>query len=200
VKATETLTLGRCVETQVEIEGLKEWSNRNALIDLGANANFVSQVCVKECDLTPICRQALNVELPDGKTLQAYGSHIVTMRALNSQRTEHKEQEQSVAANFDWYNVILGMSWLWRHNPRIDWLQYHWSYPNVTHNVELVSPRQFESLIGQGATAYVIFARESRGNANGREAIDVRVHALEAVGFPFEYRDYCDVLSGTSCA
>jgi hypothetical protein len=63
VKGTETLALGHCVEAQVDIEGPEGWSNRKALIDLGANANFVSQICVKDCGLIPTSRQTLRVGL-----------------------------------------------------------------------------------------------------------------------------------------
>ena len=117
------------------------------------------------------------------------------MRAVDSQGTERKEQEQFVAADLDRYEVILGMPWLRRHNPRIDWSQHHWSYPNVAHNVELVSPQQFESLVDQGATAYAAFARESQEDTNGGETLGVSLHTLEAVDLPREYEDYCDVFS-----
>jgi hypothetical protein len=143
----KAISFEHCLEAQVELRGPEGWSTRKALIDSGANVNFVSQICTKECSLDPTSFQAIKVKLPDGKTLQTYGSHKVTMKARDNAGVEREEQEQFVAATLEQYDVILGMPWLRRHNPRVDWPGRQWTYPDVAANVKLIGPQQFKTLV-----------------------------------------------------
>lgn len=191
----ETLNVDHCLETQVELKGADGWSTRRALIDSGANVNLVSQICAKECGLDPVSLRAIKVSLPDGKTIQTFGSHTAAVKTKDDDGVQREEQEQFVAATLEQYDLILGMPWLRRHNPRVDWPARRWTYPNVAADVELVGPEQFEGLVGQGAMVYAAFARENPLEPEDSGTPGISLHNLQASELPAEYEEYRDVFS-----
>ena len=88
------------------------------LVDCGATSNFISQKFVKESHLTTVpLDQPSNVLLGDGSTqVSSVGVERLTIRL-----SAHLDKVDFMVLPLAGYDFILGMPWLKKHNPKIDW-------------------------------------------------------------------------------
>lgn len=86
------------------------------MIDSGATISFMHQNLAKAHDL-PLVPQRLNISLANGAT------HISenATRVILQTSSQHFEVQSFQLITLGNYPLILGMDWLKRHNPSIDW-------------------------------------------------------------------------------
>ncbi|DAZ98562.1 TPA: hypothetical protein N0F65_005746 [Lagenidium giganteum] len=92
-----------------------------ALLDTGATNNFVRSGCRKEGGMQITLHNGvqLAVRLADGSTLRAPKRSVLLKYGFDGFRSTDEFLELVMDDKFD---VILGMPWLMRHQPKIDWL------------------------------------------------------------------------------
>ncbi|OMH84428.1 Retrotransposon-derived protein PEG10 [Zancudomyces culisetae] len=92
-----------------------------ALIDSGASANFICEKYLKELNLpTERLDRPVAVETIDGKPLSetdiGYKAHRIKLTI-----GQHQEYTDLYPIRSQHAKIILGLSWLRKHNPSIDW-------------------------------------------------------------------------------
>ena len=104
-------------EIPIEINGQKTV----AMIDSGANMSFVSPEWVTKHGITT--QQKATPYKVTGVDGQAVGSGKVTneVRAATVLIGGHKEVMTLDVIPVAQHSVVLGLPWLWKHNPTIDW-------------------------------------------------------------------------------
>ncbi|MEE6519337.1 hypothetical protein FKM82_031080 [Ascaphus truei] len=114
-----------------------------AFIDSGAGGNFVDQVFTKQNHI-PLARKISPIALVgiDGRTLNPAYISLET-RSLTLFSDTHNETLSLDVIHSPGTPVTLGLPWLQKHNPRIDWTSrspIHWETrseeptpPGVTH-------------------------------------------------------------------
>ena len=173
-----------CLEITVELATSQGRVSRKALLDSGATVNFLSQLCAKELDLLPTTQLHPKAKLANGTPLQTYGTHVVETAVTDSQGKTHTEVEQYLAANITEYDVILGVPWLSRHNPDVEWTTKDWTLKHGTILIELVDKDAFQTLVEETHQAYAAFASS--------------ISLEEQTGpgqIPSQYEAYADVFS-----
>ena len=101
----------------------KSWiSISSTLIDSGASSCFIDRRFVNRHNI-PTRKKCspISVEVIDGRKLES--GHIV--QETLTMRLRIGKHEEQIAFNIiksPKYPIILGMSWLVKHNPRVDWL------------------------------------------------------------------------------
>ena len=108
------------LSTTLKINGSCEGHRARILVDSGSSANIVSTSSLKEYNLRAARTQGeIKVKLPDGATVDITG--VLPNASLRS--GIHREQlalfvvDTNVGAD-----IILGMPWLEKHNPDVDWI------------------------------------------------------------------------------
>ena len=92
-----------------------------AMIDCGATSNFLDPGFAKTYDI-PLLKKLVprEVELVDG-TLISSGPVTHGTLPLGISIDSHHETLSFDVAKLKHYPIILGLGWLWHHNPYIDW-------------------------------------------------------------------------------
>ena len=111
------------LSVSVKIQGPAGWSTHRALIDSGASLNFITQMCAKELDLTPIDNGQVRIRTLGGESLQTFGTHTLRIAIEDNHGGSASVQQQVIAANMVGYDLVLGMPWLQAQDPDIDWAQ-----------------------------------------------------------------------------
>nr|PNR30611.1 hypothetical protein PHYPA_026927 [Physcomitrium patens] len=96
-----------------------------ALLDSGASSCFIDQKAVKELGLPVVTKLTpANVEIADGSHIS---SGMVTHETHPVEVVLGDGHRSLVSFNVikSSYTVVLGLSWLEKHNPQIDWKQRH---------------------------------------------------------------------------
>ena len=90
-----------------------------AMVDSGANRTLISHEIVKryELDTTPL-RRPLNLTLGDGKTRVTLTQQTTKINLVVGTIADEVEL---LVLNTKGYDIVLGLDWLIRNNPRIDW-------------------------------------------------------------------------------
>ena len=92
----------------------------NAMIDLGATEDFIDQqFCIQHQFPVRRLNQPRDIFVIDGKSSSVgpLTHEAIIVLDIGS----HREQIRFQVANLKKYEAILGMPWLKRHNPTIDW-------------------------------------------------------------------------------
>lgn len=88
------------------------------MVDSGATISFMHQSLAQKHDL-PLVPQRLSISLANGST---HTSENATRIVLQSS-PDHFEVQSFQLITLGSYPLILGMDWLKKHNPHIDWLK-----------------------------------------------------------------------------
>ena len=116
------------IMVKVHLHGEKETVTINAMIDSGATEDFIDQeVCNKHGIKMIKAKHPREIYLADGKP-SAMGP-VTHMTKVPMDISSHRELAVFQVANLQNYEVILGMPWLRKHNPTIDW-----NDKNITFN------------------------------------------------------------------
>jgi hypothetical protein len=86
------------------------------MIDSGATISFIHQNLAKQYNL-PLAQQRLDVSLADGSLHTSQHATRLVMQTSS----DHFELQSFQLISLGNYSVILGMDWLRKHSPSIDW-------------------------------------------------------------------------------
>jgi Reverse transcriptase (RNA-dependent DNA polymerase). len=166
--------------------------NAWALMDSGAESNFISQRWVKEHlpDETSMPRR---VKALDGHEISAYGHRILEVIAEDNNGMRRTQSHGFEAVDIEGYDAILGYPWLQEINPDPNWSKKTWSYRTIeTHpEVELLNAATCVEEVLQGCAAYIIYPRTLR---NGETTALFGASIIEPA-LPEEFQDFEDVFS-----
>ena len=118
----------------------------HALLDSGAQGNFISQAIVLEEDIT--CEKtATCVNGVGGHSVAVYGyvsveTHVTDMRGIARWGCHFY-----YAAALDGVELILGMPWLKSVNPDVNWAECEWFYRESRTTIRTDSPKAFLAYI-----------------------------------------------------
>ena len=88
------------------------------LIDSGATDNFVSKTWLKDrANQREKLTQPIEVKLADGRSKELINSQITAEVQIGG----HTSAETLYEVTLGDYDVVLGLKWLRKHNPHIDW-------------------------------------------------------------------------------
>lgn len=124
--------------------GEVEDENVRILIDSGATDNFISKEWLKGRDgkVKPI-PVPIEVQLADGVSKEKISRQMTTEVKIG----EFKSEERLYEATLGKYDIVLGISWLCKHNPEIDWRKGKMilQEKDNRHKIELQAERIEES-------------------------------------------------------
>src|ERR1700761_8094244 len=108
------------IMVKVHLHGEKETVTINAMIDSGATEDFIDQeVCNKHGIKMIKAKNPREIYLADGKPSAM--RPVIHMTKVPMDISSHRELATFQVANLQNQEVILGMPWLRKHNPTIDW-------------------------------------------------------------------------------
>lgn len=115
----ETNTNVPSLTIPVNLEKTKPSSQIFALLDSGATGNFIDEKFVENQNLNVVEKPCpVHVRLADGSIKsQSINREITIVMKIR----DHEETITLDVGNFPKHTVILGMPWLQKHNPIIDW-------------------------------------------------------------------------------
>jgi hypothetical protein len=113
----------RSLVIPIEVSTPKGWKLAKALVNSGAELNFISQLWAKEAELEEAEPVPTAAQTLDGKWLTVYGNHYCRSRTMDSKGNALEGQDDYCAVDFSEYDVILRYLWLQIRNPDINWRQ-----------------------------------------------------------------------------
>ena len=111
----------------IKLLGLLNGKPVKMLIDSGASGNYIASSCIKRQSLA--CKSTAEryaVKLPDGTDLLVHA--VLSGTKLKLDRSENAPEHRVALAVIDMSmeaDVVLGMPWLEKHNPQINWPDKH---------------------------------------------------------------------------
>jgi hypothetical protein len=106
------------IKLTVKFNGIR----MKALLDLGAQLNYLSTSAMRRAGLTlQRCKQAYPLQVANGQLMPGEDqiTHEVTRVPL--QIHQHHEEIDLDVFEMATHDIILGLPWLRKHNPWIDW-------------------------------------------------------------------------------
>ncbi|KAI9775957.1 MAG: hypothetical protein M1816_005654, partial [Peltula sp. TS41687] len=117
------------LSTAVQVRTPTGWKTLTALIDSGANENFISHLRVTEFDIKPRLDEVTpRVTTIDETQLQVYGVYRPRIRATDNSGSTGELHSRLLAASLTGWDIVLGWPWLKELNPDINWRDERWSY------------------------------------------------------------------------
>jgi hypothetical protein len=106
----------QCMYIDVALHGEHGICKLFALLDTGAQGNFLSQkVAIEEglrADSTSMGAMAV-----DGHSIAVYGRHAVEVEATDSRGESHSSTVDFIATDIKRYDAILGWPWIFEIDP-----------------------------------------------------------------------------------
>ncbi|QRV83565.1 Transposon Tf2-1 polyprotein [Ceratobasidium sp. AG-Ba] len=91
-----------------------------AMIDSGASSIFISKKIVQDFQLfKKKLKKPRRLKVIDGREIDS--GCVEHYCSINLKIFNHEEEVDAYVVNIGNHNIVLGMSWLKRHNPAIDW-------------------------------------------------------------------------------
>ena len=135
------------LEAKVELKLNGKWKAILALIDSGAEDNFVSKdVLVANSQEVSAEGPAIYKSLPD-KENPIYGTVRLEAYVHDTLEQTRRQKLQLRAIDLPGIDLILGMPWLQEVNPFVNWRSRIWRHQFVGENIAIVSPSEFADLI-----------------------------------------------------
>lgn len=106
----------------ITLRGKHRSKEVTAMIDSGASTLFINKRFVKEHNVTTRkLKDSIPVYNIDGTPNQA--GHITHVAVLGMRIGEHNKQAVFTVTDIGPEDVIIGIDWLQKHNPSIDWYE-----------------------------------------------------------------------------
>jgi hypothetical protein len=109
----------RSLQLQIDIPSPQGWRTLHALLDSGAEENFISQRVVMESRLQSKMA-ATRVKSIDGHQIVVYGQHEIETHANDKRGISGYVEQRFLATDIKGYDMILGFPWLKYVNPEIN--------------------------------------------------------------------------------
>jgi len=105
---------------RVQLHGQQELVITNAMIDVGASEDFIDkEICSKHGIETTRVKKPREIYLADRK--HSTMGPVTPIARVPREIDSHQEMAIFQVANLKNHELILGMPWLQRHNPNIEW-------------------------------------------------------------------------------
>jgi hypothetical protein len=169
----------------------------NALIDTGAQENFISQRVIAEEGMKPE-PTSMGAHTIDGHRIAVYGRHIVETRALDSRGVSRATNQTFLATDIKGYDAILGYPWLVATDPECQWAERKWIYrEEKAKDIRMIKANKMHIAI-RSATAFLVYVQPARA----KRGAGVSLYSTEAIdiSLPEEYTEYADVFSEEGAA
>jgi hypothetical protein len=165
-----------------------------ALLDCGAEGNFVDQKWVKE-HLPDTGELPRRIHALDGHKITSYSQRRLKIGAVDRNNLGRESVQTLEAVDIAGYDIILGYPWLRDINPDCDWENRTWAYREVSSmsDVELINSHKLDRLLRKGNSAYIVGRIPA-----GKELDPVLMVAGARVStpeIPINLRDFADVFS-----
>ena len=123
-----------------------------ALVDSGADENFISRLKVKEYAL-PIASEGPTIlrTLP-GMEAAVYGTVSVDVETTDTFGTTRLENLRPKVIDMPGIDLVLGMPWLVAVDPQISYRTREWRHSYQLEKVELVNKDKFAKGVGSDNT------------------------------------------------
>ena len=191
--------MSQVLATEIGLVGPQGTRMISALIDTGAQENFISQHIIVEerMEAEPT---SIGAHTIDGHRIAIYGRHVVETQATDARGVTHSTTQTYLATEIRGYGAILGYPWLVAANPDCHWEQRNWTYRRTEEDsvqIQLVSAEQMEAEI---ATESVSVMFVTPANSTGNAGVSLYAAEAQEVTLPKEYSDYADVFSEEGAA
>ena len=103
-----------------------------AMIDSGATENLISQLLVKLHSIPADFDVRSGLGTLDGSPLRTYSGHELTFSMTDDAGEAMTQSSEFLGVDMIGVDVILGLTWLNKINPDIDWSSQRWRYRSVT--------------------------------------------------------------------
>jgi hypothetical protein len=165
---------------QLELQTLSGWTPINALLDSGAEGNFISQLKAKELRLQRDESLPSKIKMVDGTLSTLYGKYKVRICMKDDQGNSHEEIYTLSAVDMPGQDMILGYPWFREVNPSINWRSGEWRMPLDPEKISIVTPGQIAKELEHTSVYYLAPALKSTS---------------EVLEIPSEYSEFADVFS-----
>ena len=168
------------------------WTNQQALINLGAQVNLISQPLVKKSERNPSKDIHVFVAGWKGHKFITYGVHELTLCMTNSNGCERETTEQFIAVNINSCELLLGLPWVWRCNLTIEWRHNTWQHETKLRAKE-TPLSAFADAVRSRELAFIafVYADPTKSRASP-QILTVRMHKI-----PDAYQEFKDGFSNT---
>lgn len=150
IQSVEDMKYQSLIKLHATIKGV----SAVVLLDSGASGNFVDQSFVEKFNIKSEPLPVANrVTLADGSIYRC--NRIARDVSITIQ--SYSDVEDFVCLPLNGYQAILGMPWLVKHNPTVDWINKIVKFEHNNYSVELSSPSSSSSC---STTAELINSRQ----------------------------------------
>nr|AAG24792.1 pol protein [Colletotrichum gloeosporioides] len=165
-----------------------------ALIDSGSEGDFVSPRAVNKLRIPwHEKRQPYQLNNVEGEQVQYEGGTIKNETApLEMSYLDRNEQLQLDITNIGEYDLVLGMPWLEKNNPRIDWRtgQLHWDNDNLVPE-QPCKDQASNRVTKQGTVKrYICYLKAKEATSQTLKTTDLNRKDDPLLSIPEEYRVY----------
>ena len=186
----------QCMVVKVALHGTHGIRTLHALLDTGAQGNFLSQsVAVEEGFRAN--SSSKGAVAADGHPIVVYGQHTIRTEITDSLDECRISDIEFIATDIKRYDAILGWPWIYQEDPDCQFRTGTWKYreSNTVHEIDATEMFELERL---GAPIYAVFVTP----AIPMRSECVALHALdtEEIQLPPEYQEYAEVFSETEAA
>jgi hypothetical protein len=112
----------------VRLQTKDGWRDVKALIDTGAEDDFISQMLVKEMGIPYSSPSPGSAKAIDGRPVFIYGGTTVTYKLKDSLGQDRQDTRQMWAVDMSDTDITLGWPWLESIDPIIRFRQKEWRY------------------------------------------------------------------------
>ena len=187
--AVETSASEECIFLDVEIQTPQGKRMLRALLDSGAQGNFLSQAIVIEEKIL-LSKTSTRVNGVGGHEVTVYGQSLIETHATDMRGISRWAQHSFYAANLRGFDVILGMPWLRSVNPEISWTEREWFYRESRTTIYVDSAKKFVSQDGILQMGLIMIRPLSTTRDAG---VSLAMVTVDEPILPKEYQDFADV-------
>jgi hypothetical protein len=174
----------RSLVTTVRLRtGYGAWKTVKALVDSGAELNFISQLMIKEAALAASIDGATQARTLNGRLVPIYGTHKIQTRVADSSGSELIAEDLFCAIDLEDYDIVLGYPWLQTRNPDVDWAGSRWRYPKDVEPPGVIGDDEFAQAALEAGRIYAV------------RYTPLQPVEGEVPGLPQEYAEFADVFS-----
>lgn len=152
----------RAIASEVSIRTPKGLTKAWALLDMGAENNFIDQTWAKT-HLPDTQISIRRVHALDGHHITSYGERKLSVLATDSHDITREGKHFFETVDIKGYDLVLGFPWLHDEDPDINWHERTWRYRNPSKPLSpnrLLSPKRFLKKAKKNNLVFVAVLRE----------------------------------------